>query len=74
MYWPRFFLDSGIMVSVGSARLGELTVCTDTKITNQSGLTKEAVSRQISVLLNDGVIVAQAMRQIIFLDFTRLHR
>ena len=62
------------MVSVGSARLGELTVFTDTKITNQSGLTKEAVSRQISVLLNDGVIVAQAMRQIIFLDFTRLHR
>ena len=62
------------MVSVGSARLGELTVCTDTKITNQSGLTKEAVSRQISALINDGVIVAQAMRLVIFLDFTRLHR
>ena len=62
------------MVSVGSARLGELTVCIDTKITNQSGLTKETVSRLISALKNDGVIVAQAMRQIIFLDFTRLHR
>ena len=62
------------MVSVGSARLGELIVCTDIKITNQSGLTKETVSRLISALKNDGVFVAQAMRQIIFLDFTRLHR
>ena len=62
------------MVSVGSARLGELKVCTDTKISNQSGLTKETVSRLIRALKNGGVIVAQATRQIIFLDFTRLHR
>ena len=38
------------------------------------GLTIETVSRQISALKNDGVIIVQAQRQIIIPDFARLHR
>ena len=44
MYWPRFFLDSGIMVSMGTASLGELKVRADIKITNRSDLTIEAAN------------------------------
>ena len=54
------------MVSVGSARLGELTVCTNTKITNQSGLTKETVSRQISALKNDGALLRRQCARLFF--------
>ena len=38
------------------------------------GLTIETVSRQISALKNDGVIIVQTQRQIIIPDFARLHR
>ena len=38
------------------------------------GLTIETVSRQISALKNDGVIIVQAQRHIIIPDLARLHR